>query len=633
MKILVIKIGALGDVVRTSFVAQALKEKYKDKDPHLFWLTHKNAQDIFANNPYVDRLILDEEKMKDRVTRSYWNREEFDLIVNFAEDLETVKFASFLNAKERIGFFLKDGKIVPTPTAKEWFDMSLHGEKPQNDILKKQNKKTHRQMMAQIIGVDYKKYEPIINLRESQKRLSKDFLRRYNLDMTKDLIIGINTGSAGRWRKQLPVNKTVTLIDRLVKRFNAKIILFGGPNEIERNKEIVKKTKSYIVDTGCYNTLSEFMAFVNCCNMFISSDSLGFHIALALKRKTICLIGPTSHTEIDNEFGENVIADSKCICCYKKDCKSMEKISLDKILSSVNRLITKKKVTLLINAYKEPAVSKALEAALNQKTRHHYEVILSAPDKETLSIADKYKNKNLTVFKDPGKGKSYAINLLLPKISTDILILTDGDVFISDDAVENITNLFFYPEIGCVTGRPVPVETRETKYGYWANFLFNAAHDLRLKLHKHQSFIECSGYLFAFRKEKITRFPIDVAEDTIIPYFFWRKGYKIGYADAKVYVKNPNNWTDWIKQKIRTTKSHENIGNYVDVKMTPQVKTFKTELKGFIDLIRHPQSFKECLWAIELAFSRLYMWSRFYLDRLFKIKRYGDAWERIESTK
>jgi len=339
MKILVIKIGALGDVVRTSFVAHALKEKYKDKNPYLIWLTHKNAQDVFANNLYVDELILDEEKLKNRASRSYWNREGFDLIVNFAEDVETVEFASSLITKERIGFFIQDGKIVPTPTAKEWFDMSLHGKKPQNDILKKQNKKTHRQIMAKMIGVDYQKYESVINLTEGQKKLSQDFSRRYHLDKIKDLIIGVNTGSAGRWPKQLPIKKTAALIDRLVKKFNAKIILFGGPNEIKRNKDIIENAKSYIIDAGCYNTLSEFMALVNCCNMFISSDSLGLHIALGLKIKSICLIGPTSEVEIDMcGHGEKVISESKCVCCYKNDCKSMEKINLEHIIGKVKKL-------------------------------------------------------------------------------------------------------------------------------------------------------------------------------------------------------------------------------------------------------------------------------------------------------
>jgi ADP-heptose:LPS heptosyltransferase len=41
MKILIIKTGALGDVVRTSFIAQALKEKYKKLNPDLLGYRRK----------------------------------------------------------------------------------------------------------------------------------------------------------------------------------------------------------------------------------------------------------------------------------------------------------------------------------------------------------------------------------------------------------------------------------------------------------------------------------------------------------------------------------------------------------------------------------------------------------------
>ena len=119
------------------------------------------------------------------------------------------------------------------------------------------------------------------------------------------------------------------------------------------------------------------------------------HVALALKRKTIVLIGPTSSSEIGvYGRGEKVIAKSNCLCCYKNDCKSMEKILVKEIISKIKRLL-KQKVTLLITAYKEPKISRAIESALNQVTRHDYEVIIIAPDRKTLDISRKYLSKDI----------------------------------------------------------------------------------------------------------------------------------------------------------------------------------------------------------------------------------------------
>ena len=616
MKILVIKTGALGDVVRTSFIAQALKDKYGDGNPEIYWITDKKAVSFFINNPYVEHVIREEDKnrLKDLI---------FDLVVNLEEDKENCLFASSLKKRKLIGAFLnKEGKVDYSIEGKYWFDMSRISKlgKRKANLLKKKNKKTHREIICEIVRVrDYKKYEPFLRLNGYQRKFANGFFRRYDLSKT-DFIIGINTGSGERWPKELSVEKTVKLIDKLYKKYNAKILLFGGKNEIERNKEIHKFTKTPIIDTGTGNNLVEFPALVSVCNLFITTDTLGLHVALALKRKTIVLLGPTSNAEIDMyQLGEKVIAKSNCLSCYKENCKSMKKINIEEIFDAIRRVVSKK-ITLIITSFKEPrSIGKAIESALNQQT--NYNLIVSAPDEQTLNVAREYakKDKRVGVFQDPGKGKMFALNILFKKIEADILILTDGDVYTNKEAVNEICNLFLDPEIGCVSGRPTPIESRDTRYGYWANFLFDSAHEIRKEAFENSRFIECS---------------LDTAEDTIIPYLFWEKGYKIGYAEkARVFVKNVDNWRDWIKQKTRTSKAHETLGKYADTKTTPRVKSFKTEASGIYELLGYPSNLKEFYWSLLLALSRLYMWGLVFYN--IKIKRFEkvDNWERIESAR
>lgn len=632
MKILVIKTGALGDVVRCTFLAQALKCKYKKYSPEIYWIASEGARLLFLNNPYIDKLILEKPETLKRLCN-----QNFDLVVNLEESEKLCRFASNLNPKKIQGFYFREGSIVPSQSAREWFNMSALGPKPQNDILKKKNKKTHRQIMSEVIELkDYKKFEPFLRLTKKQRRIADDFLKKNNLSK-KDLIMGINTGAADRWPKSLSIKKTAKLIDKIYKKFNAQILLFGGKKELERNNQIIQLTKSPVIDTGCENNLAEFSALISVCNLFITTDSLGLHMALALKRKTICLIGPTSAHELDMYgIGEKVIAKSDCLCCYSSDCQSMKKIDFSQIMKKISQISSKQKITILITAFKEPFIEKALQSAINQKTFKDYEIIVSAPDKETLDIVKKYqkKSKKIKIFKDPGKGKSYALNLIFRNINTDLLVLTDGDVHISENTIESISDLFLDSEVGCVTGRPVPVEDKQTMFGYWANFLFDSAHKLRKDSHESHQFLECSGYLFAFRKEFIDKIPLDVAEDTIIPYFFWEKGYKVSYAEkAEVYVKNVNNFQDWVKQKIRTSKAHETLDKYVDTKTTPRVKTFATEIKGIKWLFSYPDNIKQIFWSGFLALSRFFMWAIVFYDTRFNNRQYQDAWERVESTK
>jgi len=295
-------------------------------------------------------------------------------------------------------------------------------------------------------------------------------------------------------------------------------------------------------------------------------------------------------------------------------------------------------ISIIITSFKESkTIGRAIESFILQNIKENFEMYVVSPDNETINIAKKYKKKHkqIKIFKDPGKGKLYALNLILPKLKGRIIILSDGDVYVSKNSADEILRFFKNAKIGCVSGRPVPIEGKKTKYGYWANFLFEAAHKLRKESSEKNNFIECSGYLFAFRADNKLKIPLDTAEDAMIPYYFFENGYKIGYAEnAKVYVKNADNWNDWIKQKVRTAKAHETLNKYVDTKTTSRLKSFKKEaLGGIKPIFYYPKNFNERIWTLELCFARLYMWLKVIF--LVKFKRIGsvDNWERIESAR
>ncbi len=291
-------------------------------------------------------------------------------------------------------------------------------------------------------------------------------------------------------------------------------------------------------------------------------------------------------------------------------------------------------LSIIITSFKEPkTIGRAIEHIIHQNISEEYELIVSAPDKETLEVAQSYqeKNKKIVLFQDPGKGKSYAINLLFEKLKGNIIILTDGDVYVSNDSINKIVDLFNDSQVGCVTGRPVSVENKNYLLGYWSHMLCDAAHLLRLKRHTKHEFLECSGYFWAFRNNVIKEFPLDVAEDSIVPVIFWKKGYTIKYSpESKVFVSYPKNFSDYMKQKKRTIKSHEKIQKYV--KNPPQMKTFFNELSGMIDVFRYSKNYKEFFYSFLAIPFRGYLWLIAYKEFLLK-KEYQDAWERVESTK
>ncbi len=634
MKIVLIKLGAKGDVLRTTAVLLGLKESYKN--PQIYWVTKRENIPIVINNPLIDRVIAFEEVSVEKI-----KIEKTDIVINLDEDREACKLASALGGTIK-GFYLDNkGNVTPTPSAKECFDMSILGDSPKNDLLKEKNEKTYQQLMTELIGISPRHTEIVMRLTEKQKDFAKDFARRYYIHQD-DFVVGLNTGSGKRWEtKRWSIENTAKLAEILHKELKAKIMLFGGNDEIERNNEIIAQAKAPLIHVGCGNDLFEFPALISLCNVLVTSDTFGLHVALGLKRKVIALMGPTSAAEIElYTLGVKMLPEKQCGCFYQKRCnQKVHGIDTIKVNTVFNEAKNLRELTLsiIITAFKEPTVGKSIEAIGEQKITWPYEFIVSAPDAETIEIAKKYGKKyGLTVFKDPGKGKSYALNLLLKKVKGDILILTDGDTYIGNDAIMEIAKKFHDPTVGVVTGRVVSANPKNTMLGYWSHLLADAgAHRIRKEQDLREKFIEATGYLFAFRNHIIENIPLDVAEDTIIPYLFYEKGYKIKYAEkAIVYVKNPTTIKDWFQQRKRTAKAHETLSKYVNVNLTPRVKTFTNEMrKGVVWALAYPRSLKEMYWTLLLFMARLTMWLKVFADVKMKKQHYTDGWKRIETAR
>jgi cellulose synthase/poly-beta-1,6-N-acetylglucosamine synthase-like glycosyltransferase len=292
-------------------------------------------------------------------------------------------------------------------------------------------------------------------------------------------------------------------------------------------------------------------------------------------------------------------------------------------------------IDIIITSYKEPkATLNAVNTFLNQKISQPFRIIVVDPFPEVRDfLKENIQDKRVGFFLDPGEGKSYALNLLFEKLTgdtNDLFILTDGDVYVSENAVEEILKRFEDSSVGCVTGHPIPIDSRTEKFGYWSHLLFSGIHNVRKNYSEKGKFFECSGYLFAIRKGVVTNFPIEASEDAVISYLFSQKGYKIAYAEnAEVYVKNPSNMEDWKNQKIRNIKGHENLSKLFPE--MPRTKSFWNEIKhGMVFSLFFARSIKEFIWTLQLYKARLDIYKEAFND-LKQSQTYSDGWREKET--
>src|SRR3989338_1411314 len=335
MKILIIKLGAIGDVIRTTSILSGLKKKHNcDID----WATKKESYDILKNDRLVKNIYLINDEIKDKL-----KKKKYDLVISLDDEGEACGLASYIAPNNIIGAYLENGAKVYTADSSLWFDMGLISRfgKQKADEMKAKNKLTYQEIMYKILDLDYKKQEPILSLNKKELDFGKRFAKKHGIK-NSDLVIGINTGAGGRWQdKKLSEEKTAKLIDSLNKQIkNIKIILFGGPEEAERNKEIKKIAKTNVIDAGCGNSLMEFASLVNLCKVLVTSDSLALHIGVALKKKIVVFFYVTSANEIElYGRGIKIIGKGKDCCSYKPRCYYTPKWDIGEIVDAVKKLI------------------------------------------------------------------------------------------------------------------------------------------------------------------------------------------------------------------------------------------------------------------------------------------------------
>ena len=283
MKIVIIKLGALGDVARTLPVLPAIKEKYPNSE--VYWITKQNALGIFEANPYV----------KEVFALPFHTGERFDILYNFDIEKEATKLAGEIKADKKYGFYSDGDYPAAFNTGAEYYLNTLF-----DDDLKKSNRKTYQEMMFSAAELPWKKQFCQIYLSEKDKAYAANFIKENNLN-TENLI-GIHIGSSPRWPSKAWHESELKKFIIEAKEKGYEILLFGGPDERERPERILREMQAKgirIYANNPKNTLKEFASLVSICKKIICSDSLALHISLALKKPVIGLFFCTPPDEIE----------------------------------------------------------------------------------------------------------------------------------------------------------------------------------------------------------------------------------------------------------------------------------------------------------------------------------------------
>jgi heptosyltransferase-2 len=326
--ILIIKPGAIGDLLHLTPVIKALKAKY----PHVrisLLVSSKATASLFRDNPHVIETIVFDKKIEHRSfsalirLRRQIKRGRYDMVINFQRSnlkawfLVTAalpcRVLVYHKAKDRIMHAVVNHLETVAPLAITATDLDLEFYTSSDDD----------EFAEKLLGTP---------------------------EFAGKKLICLNPGASNRI-KCWSTASFAALADRLINELDAKILIIGGNEERDLADSICAATYKPPLDLVGKLSLTQLGAVLKRCKVLVSGDTGPMHLATAVKTPVVALFGaidPRRTGPVGK--GHRVIQhkEVECVPCNAKTCRNtinlecMDKITVDEVFSEVAAMLEKR---------------------------------------------------------------------------------------------------------------------------------------------------------------------------------------------------------------------------------------------------------------------------------------------------
>ncbi|NWG27566.1 MAG: glycosyltransferase family 9 protein [Ignavibacteriaceae bacterium] len=351
MKILIIALSGIGDALMFT-PALKLLGKYLPGAEIDALVMYKGAKEIYSSNPNLNKVIyfnfLEEGAFKSLKFLIHL-RKKYDASINvYPSNRKEYNLISFvIGAKKRAG-------VVYLRKNTSNFGFLNNIRVVENDNV--HNVQTNIKLCEALIGKKFNE-EPALEfpIPESEYVSAKKYLNELGTS-DNELVIGFHPGCAtlkNHIKRRWEPEKFADLGKKLIQDHNARILLFGGPEEDVLKEKISALINSDKVDIVKAESLTLSSAILKRCNVFVTNDSSQMHIAAAMGLKVVAIIGPTNQKYIYPWKTEHQIVSLNLDCspcffysprpliCNRTDVKfkCIKELTVDMVYSSVTKYL------------------------------------------------------------------------------------------------------------------------------------------------------------------------------------------------------------------------------------------------------------------------------------------------------
>ena len=314
-KILTISLSGIGNTILFTPFLNCLRKNYPEAEIDFLTLNQTMA-DVVSGSSLVDNIFV-LSKRQFRIFKILWQlrRKQYDYsIAAFPSNKWQFNVLAFLiGATNRVTHRYNYGKLKTLSFLQNKKILAIEGI---HDVEQNMN-------LLKIFGVNVKNEERklIFYISDENKKFAKEFLVENQLE--NKFLVGIHPGAGGFYKgwqgfaKRWSEENFAKLCDTLIEEKDAKVLIFGGPEEIGLKNKVrsLAKHKEDIIIID--ESLKHTAAIIGKCNLFISNDSGLMHVAATFNVPTIGIFGPTNYKRTA-PYGKNchfIRRDLSCGSC------------------------------------------------------------------------------------------------------------------------------------------------------------------------------------------------------------------------------------------------------------------------------------------------------------------------------
>jgi len=334
-KILVARLSAIGDVVRTIPAVNAIRKHFKDCTIH--WLVEDRCAEMINGLSCIDELKIIPRKMWKKIGffkqliefQKFINqlkKEKYDIFLDFHGIAKSGLYGYFARIPRRIGY--------PKGISKEGVTIFY------NEIINAEEIHISRYERNFLIPLYFdknaKEEHVTLPINKNDTEFATNFLEKNSLKENSFVFMYPGTSKVGRYKRWMPENFG-KLANMIFDKYNLKTIIGWGPGEEELIEEMLKVSKESAIALPL-TTMKQLSAVIEKAKLYIGGDTGPTHISSFVKTPLVVILGPSDPVLNQPAYFTSfkiVYAQVDCSPCRNKKClhlKCLTKISPEMVL-------------------------------------------------------------------------------------------------------------------------------------------------------------------------------------------------------------------------------------------------------------------------------------------------------------